>query len=74
MRVRATRMGYYNLKRVRQGEEFDYKVKDGEPLPTWVEVVEDDHDDDEDQDTGRKSRRKRREEKSAASVTDQDVL
>lgn len=73
MRVRATRMGYYNLKRVRQGEEFDYKVKDGEPLPTWVEVVDDDHDDD-DQDTGRKSRRKRREEKSAASVTDQDVL
>lgn len=40
VKVKATRVGYYDLKRRKEGEVFFYRLRDGEPLPSWVIPVE----------------------------------
>lgn len=34
--VVATKLGYYGLRRVREGQRFSLKLEDGQALPTWV--------------------------------------
>lgn len=41
MRVKATKLGYYNLKRRKEGAEFAIKSNE-EFSPRWMEKVEDD--------------------------------
>lgn len=36
--VVATRMGYYGLRRIRDGQEFQLKLASGEKLPSWVKL------------------------------------
>lgn len=74
MKVRAIRMGYYNLKRRREGEVFEFDEKqqvttaDGlkrtVKLGSWMEPLEDEP---------RPSTR-RKAEPERGSVSDQDVL
>lgn len=44
MKVVATRKGFYGTgdkcKIIDPGEQFDYDLKDGEKLPSWVESLE----------------------------------
>lgn len=39
MKVKATKMGYYDLKRKREGVEFEI-VSENEFSPRWMEKVE----------------------------------
>lgn len=40
VRVVATRLGFYGLKRRRAGQMFDMVLQEGETLPTWVVTPE----------------------------------
>ncbi len=50
MKVRAKRMGYYGVARIREGEVFE--IKDEQELGSWMEKVESDHPADIDAETG----------------------
>lgn len=39
VKVRATRTGYYNEERKREGAVFVYELAEGKQLPTWVAEV-----------------------------------
>lgn len=40
LKVRATRMGYYDHIRRREGDVFVFAHVEGTPLPSWVEQVD----------------------------------
>ena len=37
--VVATRTGFYDLRRIREGQEFAIRLREGEALPSWVQPV-----------------------------------